>query len=164
MYMFCICLCLLYVYIYIYVYIYTKLTYKAYKAYKKIRRATDTISHSSSEEKTFLMLLSGRCSPTLLVVSQLAQVHTPPQVIWITQSDLDFGLALFRRCQGYSSKQSILNYGIIMLSIHTGTISHSNYIITTKAYLLFSEFKIDNWERGWSQVTFLNMETPTNQF
>ena len=51
---------------------YIKLTYKAYKAYKKIRRATDTISHSSSEAETFLMLLGGRCSPMLLVVSQLA--------------------------------------------------------------------------------------------
>ena len=25
-------------------------------------------------------------------------------------------------------------------------------------------YKINNLERGWSQVTFLNMETPANQF
>ena len=25
-------------------------------------------------------------------------------------------------------------------------------------------YKINNLERGWSQVTFFNMETPANQF
>ena len=39
-----------------------------------------------------------------------------------------------------------------------------NHIIRKKAYLLFPKFKIGNSEGGWSQVTFLNTETPTNQF
>ena len=44
------------------------------------------------------------------------------------------------------------------------SISHSNHIIRNKAYLFSSKFKIGNWERVWSQVTFLNTETPANQF
>ena len=42
--------------------------------------------------------------------------------------------------------------------------SRQSHIIKKKAYLLFSKFKIGNWEQGWSQVTFLNPETPANQF
>ena len=58
-----------------------------------------------------------------------------------------------------------LNYGIHMLFIHTGTKkSQQSHIIREKAYLFFSKFKIDNWERGWSQATFFNTETPANQF
>ena len=48
-----------------------------------------------------------------------------------------------------------------MLFICTGT---NKYIIREKAYLIFSKFKIGNWEGDCSQVTFLNMETPANQF
>ena len=33
-----------------------------------------------------------------------------------------------------------------------------------KTELLFSKLKKGNWERGWSQITFLNTETPANQF
>ena len=52
-----------------------------------------------------------------------------------------------------------------MLFIHTGTNKLQNSdIIRKKAYLLFKKFEIENWEQGWSQVTFLNMETPANQF
>ena len=51
-----------------------------------------------------------------------------------------------------------------MLFIGMELISHSNHIITKKAELDFLKFKIGNWERGWSQVTFLNTETPDNQF
>ena len=41
-------------------------------------------------------------------------------------------------------------------------ISHGKH---GKAYLLFSKLKIMNWEgSSWSQVTFLNTETPANQF
>ena len=43
------------------------------------------------------------------------------------------------------------------------SIRHDNHIIRKKA-LLFSKFKMGNWERGWCQVTFLNIETPANQF
>ena len=43
-------------------------------------------------------------------------------------------------------------------------ISHGNHIIREKAELLFSKFKIGNWEQGWSQVTFSNIETSANQF
>ena len=43
-------------------------------------------------------------------------------------------------------------------------ISNGNHIIRKKVYLLFSKFKIGNWERGWSQVRFVNTETPSNQF
>ena len=38
------------------------------------------------------------------------------------------------------------------------------YHIKKKAYLLFSKFKIGNWEQDRSQVTFLNLKTPANQF
>ena len=48
-----------------------------------------------------------------------------------------------------------------MLFICTRT---NKYIIREKAYLIFSKFKIGNWEGDCSQVTFLNMETPANQF
>ena len=37
-------------------------------------------------------------------------------------------------------------------------------MIREKAYLFFSKFNIGIWERGWSQVIILNMETPANQF
>ena len=43
-------------------------------------------------------------------------------------------------------------------------ISHGNQIIRKKDYLRFSKFKIGNWKRGWSRVTFLNTETLANQF
>ena len=35
--------------------------------------------------------------------------------------------------------------------------------IRKKSELIFSKFKIGNWEQGWSQVTFLNMEAHANQ-
>ena len=43
-------------------------------------------------------------------------------------------------------------------------IDHNNHIIRIKACLLFAKFKIGNWEQGWSQVSFLNMETHAIQF
>ena len=43
-------------------------------------------------------------------------------------------------------------------------ISHSNHIIRKKVWLLFSKFKIRSSKRGWSQVPFLNTETPADQF
>ena len=53
----------------------------------------------------------------------------------------------------------------IYVSLILEPITHCNlHIIREKAYLLFSKFKIDNWEWGWSQVRFLNIETLTNQF
>ena len=42
--------------------------------------------------------------------------------------------------------------------------SWQSHIMSKKAYLLFLMFKIGTWEQGWSQVTFLNTETPANQF
>ena len=48
-----------------------------------------------------------------------------------------------------------------MLFIHTGANkSQQSHIIREKSL----KFKIGNWERNWSQVTFFNMETPANQF
>ena len=98
------------------------------------------------------------------------------------RSCLGFGLALFRGCQGLVAQLQIvllfwlsfplkhvrvwsvdtdLNCGTPMLFIRTGT---NGYIIRKKAYLLFPKFKIGNWERDWSQVTFLNTKTLANQF
>ena len=44
----------------------------------------------------------------LLIVSQLGQVRTPPKLSWITRSSLDFGLALFRGCQGLVAQLEIV--------------------------------------------------------
>ena len=58
-----------------------------------------------------------------------------------------------------------LNYEIAMLFICTGTNkSRQSHFISKKAYLHFSKFNVGNWERGWSQVTFLDTKTPAKQF
>ena len=52
-----------------------------------------------------------------------------------------------------------------MLFIRAGTNkSRQSHLIRKKAFILSSKFKIGNWERGWSQVTFLNTETPATNF
>ena len=53
---------------------------------------------------------------------------------------------------------------LLCSSFKLDPISHGNRIIRKKVQVLFSKFKIGNWERGWSQVTFLNRETAANQF
>ena len=60
------------------------------KAYSKIRRATDIISHSSSK--------AGQSSPMSMVVSKLTYVRNPPQLSSITRSGVDF--RSIRVCQG----------------------------------------------------------------
>ena len=83
----------------------------------------------------------------------------------------------YSRCFGYyflqntlglgvlaSTIDTDLNYEIAMLFILTGTNKSYNHIIRKKAYLLFSKFKTGNWEWSWSQITFSNTETSTNQF
>ena len=54
--------------------------------------------------------------------------------------------------------------GLLCSSFVLEPISHNNHIVRKKAQLLFSKFKVSNWERGCSQVTFLNTENPANQF
>ena len=54
--------------------------------------------------------------------------------------------------------------GLLCSSFGLKPVSHGNHIIRKIAYLLFSKFKIDNWERGLPQVTFLNVGTLANQF
>ena len=93
-----------------YVYIFS--IYLTLKTSNKIRRATDIISYSSSEKGAILMLLSYWSCPILLVVSQLPEVRTPPQLSWITRFRLVFGLALFRGCQGLVVQlQIVLHFG-----------------------------------------------------
>ena len=132
----------MYTYIYIYIiyilYIYYLYVYKTYiynkalnlKAYIKIRRAADTISHIIHilKEEAFLMLLGGQSSPTSLVVSQLAQMCTPRQLIWITWSGLDFGLALLRGCQRLAAQLQIVPpYWSLFLSKHIRAWSDSMF-------------------------------------
>ena len=50
-----------------------------------------------------------------------------------------------------------------MLFIYTQT-NKSWQSLIYQIELLFSKFKIGNWEQCWFQVTFLNKKTPANQF
>ena len=61
------------------------------------------------------------------------------------------------------SNETNLNYWITMLFIHNGTNKlWQTHIIKKKAHLL--KFTRGNYQQGWSQVTFLNRETPAYQF
>ena len=52
------------------------------------------------------MLLSS--GSFLVLLSQPAQVRTLPKLSWITRSGLDFGLALFKVCQGLVTAPTVL--------------------------------------------------------
>ena len=65
-----------------------------------------------------------------------------PTVKLNNTSSLDFGLSLFRECQERIAQLQIILSFWSVLKLK----SHSNHIIRKKAYLLFSKFKIGNWE------------------
>ena len=54
--------------------------------------------------------------------------------------------------------------GLLCSSFVLEPISLYNHIIRKTSYILFSNFKLGNRDRNWSQVTFLDTETLANQF
>ena len=72
------------------------------------------------------MLFDGQSSALSLVASQLAWVHTLPQLSWISESILVFGLALIRGCQGLVAQlQIVLPFRALFSSEHVRTSSVS---------------------------------------
>ena len=155
------------------------------KAYNKLWRAADIISHSLSERRSIFNASQWlKLSNVTGCFTAYVGVHCPAtqldKVIWFR-----LWSGLFRECQKLMAQLEIvlpfshcffqntpglavlvcsiytnLNYGITMLLISTGT----NKFFLEKKLTFFCKFKIGNWERGCSQVTFLNMETSAVQF
>ena len=72
----------------------------------------------------------------------------------------------FFKTSNFIKKQTLkhlLNISLKVLVTHLLILVCFYVRDSTIILLVFSKFKIGNWEQGWSQVTFLNMETPTNQ-
>ena len=147
-------------------------------AYNKMRRATYKSSHSLSEKRS---TFNASWCLKLSIVTGSQPVRTPLHLGWIMESSLMSVRDLWY-CSKYSQHfshhffQNTSGFQVLAYSIHINfnqilcssfmlkSISYNNYIITKKACPLFSKFKIDNWERGWSQVTYMNTKTPANQF
>ena len=137
------------------------------------------------------MLVGGRSSSMLLVVSQLAQMRTPPAAeldnmiqfrLWsgslqglsgtcgtVPNSPAVSVIISFKTCQGLECQHVALTpteiIELLCSPFILEPISHSNLILLGKQPTYFSQkLEIGNSKPGWSQVTFLNMETSTSQF